>query len=296
MCCLLIPVTSSFGQSFQNTSPITINDAAPGLIPREASPFPSQITVPAGSGTVSTMEVTLNGLTHANPDDVDVLLSGPGGVHNVVLMSDAGGSANVTGQTITFDDAAPGPLPDAGQLEGGSYTTSNYGEPDDGFTAPPGSGAPGTPYDQSLSRFAGEAIDSFGPAWNLYVLDDTDNGASGSISGGWGITFRVPENGASRDTRPPDTKILKGPKKRTHKRKAKIHFGSSEPAAATFVCTIDDGGPKPCKSPERLKVGRGKHRFGVQAVDAAGNIDPTPAERKWRVKREKRETDGNDGK
>jgi hypothetical protein len=97
------------------------------------------------------------------------------------------------------------------------------------------------------------------------------------------------------DTTPPDTKILKGPKKRTHKRKAKIHFGSSEPAGATFVCSIDDGGPKPCKSPERFKVGRGKHRFTVQAVDASGNIDPTPAERRWRVKREKQERDGNEG-
>jgi hypothetical protein len=293
MCWSLFPATSSFGQSFENTSPIAIDDADPGFIPRAASPFPSAITVPAGTGIVSTVQVTLNGLSHTNTDDVDILLSGPGGVHNVVLMSDAGGIGNVTGQTLTFDDAAPGPTPDEGQLTGGTFTTSNYGEENDGFTAPPGSTAPGPLYDPFLSSFAGEDIDSFDTTWNLFVLDDADNSASGSISGGWDITFTTEPSG---DTRPPDTKILKGPKKRTHKRKAKVHFGSSEPAGATFVCTVDGGGPKPCKSPERFKVGRGKHRFEVQAVDAAGNIDPTPAERRWRVRRQKQEKDGNDGK
>jgi hypothetical protein len=118
----------------------------------------------------------------------------------------------------------------------------------------------------------------------------------GGDESGFSAPAPPPPEPAVSDTDPPDTKILKGPKKRTHKRQAKIHFGSSEPAGAAFVCSIDDGGLKPCESPERFKVGRGKHRFEVQAVDAAGNIDPTPAERKWRVKREKREKDGNDGK
>jgi len=27
-----------------------------------------------------------------------------------------------------------------------------------------------------------------------------------------------------------------------------------------------------------------KHKFLVRAIDAAGNVDPTPAKRKWKVK------------
>jgi hypothetical protein len=87
------------------------------------------------------------------------------------------------------------------------------------------------------------------------------------------------------DTKPPDTKILKGPKRTTHKRKAKLRFGSSEPAGAAFLCALDGRGTRPCDSPEKVRVGRGQHRFEVQAIDAAGNIDPTPDERRWKVKR-----------
>lgn len=58
--------------------------------------------------------------------------------------------------------------------------------------------------------------------------------------------------------------------------KAKFWFGSSEPGG--FLCRLDKGEFKPCGSPrtyKRLKGGR--HNFKVKAVDAAGNVDPTPA-------------------
>jgi hypothetical protein len=98
------------------------------------------------------------------------------------------------------------------------------------------------------------------------------------------------------DINPPDTKILKGPKRTVHKRLTKMHFGSSEPAGATFACKLDARPTHPCDSPEKFRVGRGRHRFEVQAIDATGNIDPTPAVRKWRVKRTKPEQDGKDGR
>lgn len=58
--------------------------------------------------------------------------------------------------------------------------------------------------------------------------------------------------------------------------KAKFWFGSNEPGS--FLCRLDKGPFKPCGSPrayKRLKSGR--HTFRVRAVDAAGNLDPTPA-------------------
>ena len=44
---------------------------------------------------------------------------------------------------------------------------------------------------------------------------------------------------------------------------------------------------KPCSSPLKVKVKKGKHRFGVVATDLAGNLDRTPATDEFKVKRKK---------
>ncbi len=88
------------------------------------------------------------------------------------------------------------------------------------------------------------------------------------------------------DSTAPETTIDKGPKKRTKKRKAKLVFSSNEPGS-TFECRLDKKPYKPCDSPYKRRVKRGKHSFEVRAVDAAGNVDATPAKRSWKVKRKK---------
>ena len=86
------------------------------------------------------------------------------------------------------------------------------------------------------------------------------------------------------DTDPPETTIDKGPKKKTAKRKAKFQFSTDEPGS-TFECKLDKKNYKPCAPPFKKKVKADKkHKFLVRAVDAAGNVDPTPAKRKWKVK------------
>ncbi len=85
------------------------------------------------------------------------------------------------------------------------------------------------------------------------------------------------------DKTPPQTKITKGPKKKSHKRTAKFKFTSSE-QGSTFRCKLDRKPVKPCRSPKKYKkLKPGKHVFKVFAVDRAGNEDPTPAKRKFRV-------------
>jgi hypothetical protein len=193
---VVLPPAAADAQTFQNTTPITIADAAPGMTPMAASPFPSGITVPAGNGIVTSVQVAVNGFSHTNPDDVDVVLRGPGAEHNVMLFSDAGGTGDVVGQTLRFDEACLTFPPDEGQLSSGSFKTSNYGAADDGFGSM--GTAPGPPY-ESLSSYAGTDINTFATAWNLYVIDDTDNTQAGSISGGWSITFNAPSSCAAGD-------------------------------------------------------------------------------------------------
>jgi CSLREA domain-containing protein len=90
--------------------------------------------------------------------------------------------------------------------------------------------------------------------------------------------------GASgKDTTPPQTKITKGPKAKTHSTTAKFKFSSSE-ARSTFKCKLDSKPVKSCKSPKTYKkLKPGKHVFKVWAIDSAGNKDPTPAKRKFKV-------------
>ncbi|MEZ5062251.1 MAG: hypothetical protein R2700_12195 [Solirubrobacterales bacterium] len=89
------------------------------------------------------------------------------------------------------------------------------------------------------------------------------------------------------DTTPPETKIDKGPKRTSTRRKAKFVFSSSEPVS-TFVCAVDGAEPKTCTSPHKVKVKVGKrprrHRFSVAATDASGNTDATPSVLRWKVK------------
>jgi hypothetical protein len=53
-------------------------------------------------------------------------------------------------------------------------------------------------------------------------------------------------------------------------------FTSSEPGSH-FECKVDGGPFAPCASPFHKRLSFGHHRFAVRAVDAAGNVDQTPA-------------------
>src|SRR3989449_10314339 len=100
----------------------TLTNQAPITIPSvgSASPYPSTINVSGMTGVVSKVTVTLNQLTHTYPDDLDMLLVGPGG-QAVLIMSDVGGGFGVNNVTLTLDDAGVGSLPDSGQILTGIY-------------------------------------------------------------------------------------------------------------------------------------------------------------------------------
>lgn len=93
-----------------------------------------------------------------------------------------------------------------------------------------------------------------------------------------------PEPQANTDTTPPQTKIVSGPGGALAKGIAKFRFRSSEPGS-TLTCKLDNRKAARCKSPKTYKhLKPGRHRFKVWASDAAGNKDPTPAKRSFRVR------------
>lgn len=85
------------------------------------------------------------------------------------------------------------------------------------------------------------------------------------------------------DTIPPDTTLVSAPPGDSNSASALFAFRSNEPGS-TFVCSLDTGGFDGCSSPKVYSgLGDGNHTFRVQAVDAAGNADSSPATYTWRI-------------
>ncbi len=88
---------------------------------------------------------------------------------------------------------------------------------------------------------------------------------------------------AAPDTRPPATTIESGPSGTVLSTTAAFTFSSNE-AAATFECSLDDAAFSPCASPKTYSsLSVGAHTLKARAKDAAGNVDATPAARSWTV-------------
>jgi subtilisin-like proprotein convertase family protein len=165
--------------------PVTINDYSSG--PTVASPSPSVINVGPGFGTVAKATVTLHGLTHTWPEDLNVLLVAPNG-STVVLMAQTGAGGAPSGD-VTFDDAAALSYSDSA----GGNSAGTWRPAQDPVSGAPGncnwtgslvSPAPAGPYGSTLASVAG------GPgsgAWRLYVEDGCANDSGAMTS--WSLTL-----------------------------------------------------------------------------------------------------------
>ena len=82
---------------------------------------------------------------------------------------------------------------------------------------------------------------------------------------------------------PPETSIESGPAELTNDSAASFAFGADE-NGSSFECRLDGDVWLACVSPEPYAgLGDGEHTFEVRATDPAGNVDPTPASRRWVV-------------
>jgi hypothetical protein len=244
--------------------------------------FPNRIDASVSGG------VAVNSVTFVDPTHVTLDLDTTGastGLKDVTITNPDGQGATGSGLfTVGADTAAPETTIDSGP-------SGNTTDPDPVFTFSSSEPSEATFQCQldstgftactSPKGFTGLAL---GPhLFEVKATDASSNEDPTPAARGFTLVGGSGPNGNAPDTTAPQTKITKGPKRRTEKRKAKFRFTSSEPGS-TFECKFDRKPFKPCRSPKtkaHLKVG--KHKFKVRATDAAGNTDPTPAKRKWRV-------------
>ena len=85
------------------------------------------------------------------------------------------------------------------------------------------------------------------------------------------------------DITTPNTTIDSGPSGTTTSTSATFTFSSTE-TGSTFRCSLDNAAFASCTSPKSYSsLSAGSHTFRVEAIDRAGNTDPTPASRTWTV-------------
>lgn len=166
----------------------------------QSSRYPSTVQL-TGFKRLTDIDVTIRFVNHTDPDDLDIVLVGPGN-RSAILWSDAGGANDLPGSTFRFvdDGEAQTFLPDSGQITGGTYGTSNY---EVGVDFWPGI----NPSDNRLlSAFYGPQPNG---NWRLFVFDDVeqpdtgDRNGTGAIANGWslkvsGICARANANNACR--------------------------------------------------------------------------------------------------
>lgn len=163
-----------------------------------ASPYPSSITVAGAPSVNGGIRLTLYDVTHDSPDNIDILLVGPGG-RRIVIMGDAGGTGAInTPVTLTFEDIAGQVLPNNGPLVTGKYEPTTW----EGVTTPFAAPAPGFPYSIPGSTVGGTPsfASVFGSGdpngtWSLYIRDDAGSPFAplvNTVAGGWGIQFNRP--------------------------------------------------------------------------------------------------------
>jgi hypothetical protein len=203
-------------------------------------------------------------LTSAQINVTKNMADGPGDYKLSVATVDGVGVP--TNQVLATTAITPPP--------GGSINVPIIGA----FASPAGVTA-GTPYALVVSRPGAGA--------NGLRLQGRASGCPGSMFKSINQTDPYTDNGSDLvftalvDTAPLAA-IKKHPKRKTASEKARIKFFSDE-ADATFQCKLDKRKFKPRKSPVIYRgLDPGKHRFRVQALDAAGNVSP-PANFRWTV-------------
>ncbi len=96
-------------------------------------------------------------------------------------------------------------------------------------------------------------------------------------------TLAVVAAAASAAEPAPNTTITSGPSGTTTDNTPTFEFTSSQ-SPARFECSVDGGAFSACSSPFTTSPrSDGNHTFAVRAIDAANNVDPTPATRSFTV-------------
>ncbi len=164
----------------------------------------------------------------------------------------------------------------------GVLSDKHFGDPD--FTVSAAGGASGQPVTFTASgscTVAGNTVhitDVGSCTITAHQAGDANYQAAPDVAQSFSIT----------DNTAPNTTVGSGPQSPTNATSATFTFSGTDDVTAagslTFECQLDSGNFISCTSAKTYSgLTAGSHTFSVRAIDAAGNVDSTPASWTWTI-------------
>jgi hypothetical protein len=203
-----------------------------------------------------------------SPDELSGLSEG---MHTFHVQTTGGGTPSTDQYSWTVDFTPP----DTALTEAPADLTNSRSAGFE-FTSPDSSAG----FECSLNGAAFSACTS--PVTYSGLSDGTRNFVVRAVDPAGNTDVSPPSKTWTVDGTPPDTSITVGPKPLSNGPNSHFEFAATE--AASFECSVDNGPLGPCAAKfDAPGLSEGTHTLRVAAIDVAGNHDPTPATRSWKL-------------
>jgi hypothetical protein len=263
------PTPARLRWSVDTRSHDTVIDSGPAATVDTHSPSFTLRSIPAGDG----FECRLDGGAWRTCGANYTLAGVPDGSHTLEARATGGPTPDATpARWLWTSDAEPTPVVLSGPSARATVSTATFhlGVDDASATLECKLDDGAFAACSADPSFAGLADG----AHALSVRARDGGGRTGVLGDPWRWTI---------DTQAPDSEITAAPEPLRRWHDADFAFRTGDPDAR-LQCRLDSGAWAACSSPYRLGGnGDGTHTLAVRAIDAFGNIDPTPATATWRV-------------
>ncbi len=276
----------SYVATFDTTAPETSIDSSPPALTNAASASFAFSGTDAGGSGIASFECRRDGAAFAPCTSPQAYAALADGAHSFEVRAiDAAGNADQTPATFTWtiDTAAPNTT-----IDSSPPALTNAGSANFAFSGTDAGGSgvasfecrrDGASFTPCTSPQAYASLADGAHTFEVRAIDTAGNADQTPASFSWSI-----------DTAAPETSINSSPPALTNAASASFAFSGTDAGGsgiASFECRIDstqaaDWGS--CSSPKSYSnLSDGAHSFEVRAIDAAGNVDQTPASFSWSI-------------
>ena len=274
---------ATFSWTIDTAAPTTSIDSSPPALSNAGSASFAFSGTDAGGSGVASFECRRDGASFAPCTSPQAYASLADGAHSFEVRAiDTAGNVDQSPASFswTIDTAAP-----TTSIDSGPPALSNAGSASFAFSGTDAGGSgvasfecrrDGAAFTPCTSPQAYAALADGSHSFEVRAIDTAGNVDQTPASFSWSI-----------DTAAPTTNIDSSPPALSNAASASFAFSGTDAGGsgvASFECRRDGASFAPCTSPQAYAaLADGAHSFEVRAIDAAGNVDQTPASFSWSI-------------